>query len=98
MNHKIKVLSCYFEAIIVGKKLFEIRDNSDRGYNAGDTIAFFETDEDGHCVRAMATGDPVGSRTIQAEITYVTNYHQAPDWVVFGFRVITAPAGTKVKA
>lgn len=39
MTHIIKILEPYADAIIDGRKKFEVRQN-DRGYNAGDKIWF----------------------------------------------------------
>lgn len=38
MHHNLKIDRPYYEAILAGKKNFEIR-NNDRGFNAGDTVA-----------------------------------------------------------
>lgn len=38
MNHELKILPCYFDAVLSGRKTFEIRDNCDRGFQAGDTV------------------------------------------------------------
>ena len=37
MEHVIKILEPYADAIVEGRKKFEVRKN-DRGYNAGDTV------------------------------------------------------------
>lgn len=39
MTHKIKIDEPYADAIVDGRKAFEIRRN-DRGYNAGDKVEF----------------------------------------------------------
>ena len=38
MNHELKTLPSYFEAVLSGDKTFEIRDNSDRGFQRGDIV------------------------------------------------------------
>lgn len=38
MKHELKTLPVYFEAVLNGDKTFEIRDNSDRGFQKGDTV------------------------------------------------------------
>jgi len=38
MVHELKILPAYFEAVCEGRKNFEIRNNSDRGFNAGDAL------------------------------------------------------------
>ena len=44
MKHELKIYKQYADAIIEGKKTFEVRYN-DRGYNAGDTVVFEVIDE-----------------------------------------------------
>jgi hypothetical protein len=76
MVHHIKILTCYFEAVLDGRKRFEIRFNDDRGFNAGDAVVMHEIDKIGE------TGN-----IASAEITYVTNYQQKEGYVVFGFKL-----------
>ena len=44
MKHVIKILEPYADAIVEGRKNFEVRLN-DRGYNAGDEVAFTVVDK-----------------------------------------------------
>ena len=81
MHHEVKILPVYFQAHIIGDKPFEIRHNSDRGFQKGDTITLVEC-EDGSI--AKATG-----RRVNRTITYVTNYSQKRDMVVLGLRSLT---------
>lgn len=46
MIHELKILPMYFEAVISGKKTFEIR-KADRPYKVGDLLALNEFDK-GH--------------------------------------------------
>ena len=39
MTHEIKIVKSYADAIVDGRKKFEVRLN-DRGYNAGDKVKF----------------------------------------------------------
>ena len=78
MKHELKTLPNYFEAINRGEKRFEIRDNSDRGFQKGDLIIFREYD-----LIAGYLG-----RELMGEISYVTNYQQPANQVVFGFTII----------
>jgi len=77
MTHYLKTLKCHFEHIRNGDKPFEIRRNDDRGFQKGDMVIFEEFDN----VSNRITG-----RTIEAKITYVTNFRQAPEMVVFGVK------------
>lgn len=70
MNHDLKIATPYLEALLDGRKTFEIREN-DRGFQAGDTVTFRENTLNGVPRRAGAL------------ITYVTNYMQQPNHVVF---------------
>ena len=45
MVHHIKILGCYFEAVLDGRKRFEIRFNDDRGFNSGDAVVMHEIDK-----------------------------------------------------
>lgn len=79
MVHDLKILPAYFEAVKRGIKNFEIRNNSDRGFQKGDVVVLKEIDE-----RMIGyTG-----RELTVEITYVTNYMQQEQMVVFGFTVL----------
>lgn len=79
MVHELKVWPSYFEAICDGRKRFEIRDNSDRGFNTGDAVKLNEWNPE--------EKDYTGN-FFDAEITYVTNFGQSLNQVVFGFREI----------
>lgn len=74
-HHQLKVLPCYFEAAEKGLKPFEIRDNTDRGFQRGDTVELLEYEAGRYT-----------SRSLLGEITYVTNFEQKPNWVVFGIK------------
>lgn len=82
MNHDLKIESAFFEAVLSGDKTFEVRNNRDRGFQKGDTITLYELSK---ISPALNTG-----RKINAVITYVLNYEQKPDWVVFSFRFLSA--------
>lgn len=77
MRHELKILKVYFEAVLNGTKNFEIRNNSDRGFQAGDIVQLNEVRGDG-----VKT-----NRSAVICITYVTNYEQKPNMVVFGFKL-----------
>lgn len=72
IDHQLKILPQYFQAVTVGDKSFEIRKN-DRNYKVGDNIVLSEYEE------GQYTG-----RNILAKITYITDYEQKDDYVVFG--------------
>lgn len=77
MHHELKLLSPYFEQVIQGNKPFEIRDNSDRNFQEGDTVTLNEF-----------TGERYTGRKVGRQITYVTGYAQQPGFVVFGMKPI----------
>ena len=81
MHHNLKILPCFFKAVVKCDKTFEIRKNDDRGFQKGDTVALEEIEQG--VVIDRKTG-----RAAHVEITYVTNYGQPQDQVVFSFRVI----------
>lgn len=84
MHHELKMIMAYFDAGQSGDKCFEIRRNSDRGFQRGDrgfqrgdTVTFREVDSLGLYTRYSFKG----------EITYVTNFEQKEDYVVFGYKL-----------
>lgn len=83
-HHNLKTLSTYFEAALAGDKPFEIRDNSDRGFQKGDTVTLIECENRVNQMLGCPLPEPTG-RTITGLITYVTNFEQKPGWVVFGW-------------
>lgn len=77
MYHELKTATRNFQAILDGKKNFEVRDNSDRGFQAGDTVMLREY---------VRTGYQAGNYTGRKgtfEVGYVTSFEQKPNWVVF---------------
>ena len=68
MHHDLKIEEPYYQAIIEGKKTFEVRYN-DRGYNAGDSVEMSVP------MRSLPS--------IKATIGYVTAYQQKENFVVF---------------
>lgn len=84
---RIKILRRFFESVKSGLKTFEIRDNSDRNFQAGETLHFIEVEERNHIL--IDTG-----RVLWGRITYVTNYEQKPGYVVFAFTLLANPETT----
>jgi len=74
MKHELKIEAPYYQAIVDGKKTFEIRFN-DRGYNAGDTVVLQPLTE----LKTYNSSKP----KLRATIGYVTPYQQRDGWVVF---------------
>lgn len=83
MHHQLKILSSHFEAVIRGQKKFEIRDNSERGFQAGDTVELHEI-----AFRRSSSNVEYTGRKQLTEITYVTNYNQPENQVVFAFNLV----------
>jgi len=86
MVHLLKILPCYFEAVDRGEKRFEIRKNHDRGFQKGDVVNLQEYDPD----KGVTNLEHHTGREILTEITYVSDYDQPPNQVVFGFKVLSA--------
>lgn len=84
MEHRLKILRPYYEAVIDGRKTFEIRDNRDRGFNAGDTVLLDEIYEDDGLLPGKWT-----KRSARADITYVTPFMQREGYVVFSIKDVT---------
>lgn len=72
--HEVKCSLKYFEAVILGVKPFEIREN-DRDYFTGEILVLKEWDE----IEEAFTG-----RSLTRVITYMTDFEQKPGWVVLG--------------
>nr|WP_312985789.1 DUF3850 domain-containing protein [Clostridioides sp.] len=75
-THELKIYKEYYEPVLNGSKTFEIRKN-DRNYRVGDRIVLNELQDD----KKTCTG-----RYFKGVITYVTDYAQQDEYVVFGFR------------
>ena len=50
-KHKIKLHEKYFQAVLSGKKTFEVRSNHDRDYQPGDIVIMQEVDYRGEYVK-----------------------------------------------
>lgn len=84
-THELKILPEFFDAVLSGDKNFEIRDNTDRDFCAGDIVILREwTPTEGY------TGYDITRRT-----TYVSCYAQRPGFVVFGMRPFTGNDNNK---
>lgn len=77
MIHRIKLLETFADAVLDGRKNFEVREN-DRGYQRGDLVEFLVINKLGNRVN-----HPLNSKLF--EITYVLSGWGIKDgWVVFG--------------
>ena len=77
VTHMLKILPRYFEAVLSGDKTFEIRDNSDREFQTGDLVVLREMD-------ITKSVFQFTGRSVEKQITYVTNFAQKENYVVFG--------------
>lgn len=77
MKHTLKVYPEYFKALWCGDKTFEIRLN-DRHFDERDEVCLKENENGSH--------DGYTGREINGVITYLTDYQQKKDYVVFSFR------------
>ncbi|MGX7198214.1 DUF3850 domain-containing protein [Enterococcus olivae] len=75
MEHKLKIDTEYFEAVLNEKKNFEIRFN-DRNFQIEDIVILQEITEN-----REYTG-----REITATISYITDFEQKEGFVVFSFK------------
>lgn len=83
IDHELKIWPCYFKAVVAGDKTFEIRDNSDRGFQKGDIVRLREWDNNRRDL--IPEGCFTGEESL-VQITYVTNAYQNDEYVVFGFK------------
>jgi hypothetical protein len=77
--HELKIQEVFYDAVLSGKKTFEIRIN-DRSYQAGDEVIL-------RCVNDIGM-DKIGMDKIYAEIGYVSHYQQKENWCVFSLNNI----------
>ena len=77
MHHELKIEPQFFEAVLDGRKTFEIRRN-DRGFQAGDTVTLMEYTP----YKALSGGRLTGRR-VTATVGYVIGYEQKEGFVVF---------------
>lgn len=93
MIHNLKSLPEYFRAVLEGTKTFEIRKN-DRNFKEGDFVIlqeWCERPETAYYLRNFREDEPkfeYSGGIVVAQITYVTNFEQKPDYVVFGIKVL----------
>jgi hypothetical protein len=82
VRHELKVIPCFFEHIWDGSKPFEIRRCIDRTFQRGDKVVLKEYDSNKHVIRDWCyTG-----RYVTADISFVTQYLQQDNSVVFGLQ------------
>lgn len=82
MHHILKIESNFYDTKVAGEKLFEIRNNSDRGFQKGDTVSYKIRNPDVSYER-WDTQDGVW------EITYVlSGFAIDKNFVVFGERPV----------
>lgn len=75
MEHELKIYPQYFDAIISGKKTFEVRKN-DRKFHVGDVLVLKEWDNINY-----------SGRTVRANVTYMIDdkfVGISPGYVVMG--------------
>ena len=80
-HHNLKTWPAYFAAVAAGVKTFEIRNDRDHGFQAGDTVTLHEYDPNG----GLATIEHLkySGKKHSARIGYVTTWEQKPGYVVF---------------
>lgn len=87
--HNLKTLPEFFNRVWNGNKKFEIRKN-DRDFKEGDFVILQEwVEKSGYYCDPLnfRREDGHSGRIIIALITYVTNYEQQNDYVVFGLAI-----------
>ena len=95
MLHEIKIKMSYADAILEGRKNFEIRVN-DRGYNAGDEVQYTVVENNGTFTAEAEIHDLNGKRYV---ITYVqSGLGLKEEYVVFGIREIIDDSDTDFQA
>ncbi|HAU4884244.1 TPA: DUF3850 domain-containing protein [Aeromonas hydrophila] len=72
MKHELKIKPEYFAAVFFGEKTFEIRNNTDRNFQVGDTLLLKAWDGE-------FTGD-----FVEKVVSCITDFEQKPGYVVLG--------------
>jgi len=72
MKHELKIKPEYFAAVVTGEKTFEIRNNSDRNFQVGDTLVLKSFDGE------------FNGNFVERTISYITDFEQKPGYVVLG--------------
>lgn len=82
MEHKLKILSKYYEAILQGKKTFEVR-KDDRPFQEGDTLLLEE------CVTPDGCG--YTGREMKVEVTYILrdSEYVKDGYCIMGIKIIS---------
>ena len=82
MEHKLKIMSKYYEAILLGKKTFEVR-KDDRPYSEGDALLLQET----------VTSDGCGytGREMTVDVTYILrdSDYVKDGYCIMGIKIIS---------
>lgn len=82
-KHELRLYDRYFDAVVTGKKRFEIRKN-DRDYKIGDVLIFIRCDDDGFDVV-----DPRGHPDIfVAAVSYILRHEDFPQGIMDGYVVL----------
>lgn len=90
-NHTLKIWPEYFQAVLEGRKTFELRKRkaapTEWGkYQVGERVMLNEWDPEAVC---GVTGNQFTGRWLYIRITYILNPHPAlglmADWLIFGF-------------
>jgi len=88
-THELKTWPAYFEAVGNGIKTFEIRNDRDRGFQAGDKVILREYNPHGGL--AIPESSKYTGRQLQATIGFVTAFDQKEGYVVFSLLRVGKP-------
>lgn len=82
MEHKLKILSEYYEAILQGRKTFEVR-KDDRPFNEGDTLVLQEI--------VTPNGNGYTGREMTVEVTYILrdSKYVKDGYCIMGIKIIS---------
>ncbi len=85
MEHELKTWPEFFDAIVSGKKTFEVRRN-DRSFRVGDTLHLRRFDPE-----TLYNHDRYDGQEVRASVTYVMHgghFGLAEGWVCMGIKVL----------
>ena len=80
MIHELKILPCYFEAILSGVKTFEVRrDDRIPAYSIGDTLLLYEY---------VPENEEYTGRSIKTEVSYILReYYVKPGYCIMSLKL-----------
>jgi ASC-1-like (ASCH) protein len=95
MKHELKIHPQYYARVADGTKTFEVRDNSDRGFQMGDTVVLREWNPEKENATDTSPKGYTNSKDLEFTVGYVHVLNGAQ--VIFSLLPLPAAPRTKPK-